>query len=126
MRVDQPIKAIAAARETVAIISGTQTLLLSLKGGRIASAAAGEQLTSSASRFFLSKGQEIWILDATNGRQLKTITLRNQLENFTGLRRGLAIVVRQRNTNRLIYAVYDEQGDQLSIGFLLEFQGPRP
>ncbi len=126
VRVDQPIKAIAAARETVAIISGTQTLLLSLKGGRIASAAAGEQLTSSASRFFLSKGQEIWILDATNGRQLKTITLRNQLENFTGLRRGLAIVVRQRDTNRLIYAVYDEQGDQLSIGFLLEFQGPRP
>lgn len=126
VRVDQPIKAVVAARETVAIISGTQTLLLTHKGERIASVAAGERLTSSANRFFLSQGQEIWVLDATTGKRLKVITLRNQLENFTGLRRGLAIVVRQRDTNRLIYAVYDEQGDQLSIGFLLEFQGPRP
>lgn len=126
VKVDQAIKAVAATRETVAIISGTQTLLFNRKGERIASATAGERLTASANRFFLSKGQEIWILDATTGQRLKVITLRNQLENFTGLRRGLAIVVRQRDTNRLIYAVYDEQGDQLSIGFLLEFQGPRP
>ncbi len=126
VKMDQPIKAVAAARETVAIISGTQTLLLTQKGERIASVAAGERLTSSANRFFLSQGQEIWILDATTGKRLKVITLRNQLENFTGLRRGLVIVVRQRDTNRLIYAVYDEQGDQLSLGFLLEFQGPRP
>lgn len=126
VKVDQPIRAVAAARETVAIISGTQTLLLSRKGELIASLTAGERLTSSAGRFFLSKGQEIWVIDANKGQRLKVITLRNQLENFTGLRRGLAIVVRQRDTNRLIYAVYDEQGDQLSAGFLLEFQGPRP
>lgn len=128
VKVDQPIKAVAAARETVAIISGTQTLLFNRKGERISSIIGGpfERLTSSSNRFFLSKGQEIWILDATTGQRLKVITLRNQLENFVGLRRGLAIVVRQRDTNRLIYAVYDEQGDQLSLGFLLEFRGPRP
>jgi len=127
VKVDQAIKSVAAARESIAVLSGDRALLFNRKGERLATLTGPfERLTSSANRFFLAKGQEIWVLDALNGKRLKVITLRNILENFTGLKRGLAIVVRQRDTNRLIYAVYDEQGDQLSLGFLLEFRGPRP
>ncbi len=128
VKVDQAIKSVAAARESIAVLSGDRALLFNRKGERLASVVGGpfERLTSSANRFFLAKGQEIWVLDALNGQRLKVITLRNILENFTGLKRGLAIVVRQRDTNRLIYAVYDEQGDQISLGFIMEFQGPRP
>lgn len=129
IKTEQPIQAVAVAQERVGVLSGSQALLFDLRGRRVAAIGGGpfERLAAASRRFFLSKGQEIRVVDAQDGKSLQTISLRNRLEQMIGFGGRLFIVVREvAEMQRLIYALYDENGTRIEAGFLPTFEGDRP
>lgn len=129
IKTEQPIQAVAATRERISVLSGPQALFFDLQGRRVAAITGGpfDRLAAASKRFFISKGQEIRVLDAQDAKSVQTISLRNRLEHMIGFGARLFIVVREvAETQRLIYALYDENGTRIESGLLPTFEGDRP
>lgn len=129
IKAPQPIQALAASKDRVGILSGPQALLFDGQGRQVGVIEGGpfERITASANRFFLHKGQEILTIDAKDGRRIHVRTLQNKLEHLVGFSKGAVAIIREiGGEKRLIYAIYDEDGNRVAIGILLIFEGPRP